>query len=142
MKLCKDCRWYFKNMVNKLSDSECAHNDNCMLDYINGSMIPNYHTCIGLRHDPKMCGPDGKWFEPVQKAAAGQADQQVSECVSPDQRLNEGLLPAPAAAPAEPYVDAELKARYDRSHPKRYSQHENIDQMLDDPRHGQGDKER
>ena len=108
VRLCKNCRWYVRTMPDTVL-AECTHDGNYVPDYVNGGTRFKYQTCAGVRNDPNMCGPDAKWFEPVQKA--------------------------------DPYVDEELKARYERSHPE-YSPYENIDQMLDDPRRGQGDKER
>ena len=138
MKLCKDCYWHVRTMPDTVL-AECTNDGNYVPDYVNGGTRFNHQTCAGVRHDPNMCGPDAKWFEPVQKAAAGQVASTASQSIDPEMGEPD---PAPAAAPDEPYVDEELKARYERSHPKRYSQYENTDQMLDDPRRGQGDKER
>lgn len=62
--------------------------------------LRDYMTWHPCNCTTAVCGFTLAAIHALNQVAAAQADRQVTECVPPDQGLNEGLSPAPAAAHA------------------------------------------
>jgi hypothetical protein len=66
MKLCEDCRWCRYDQRTP-QYSMCDHPETRRrgnLDYVTGQQgEPRAQLCYFARDDPRLCGPDGRYWE-------------------------------------------------------------------------------
>jgi hypothetical protein len=74
VKLCRDCRWALDRGVmftlhwHLPTDWICRHPAAVRMpppDYVTGApQDPRITDCVGMRRDPSLCGPEGRYWEP------------------------------------------------------------------------------
>lgn len=71
MKLCKDCKWALNRGAElgtpRPYDWSCRHPAALqppLADYVTGTpQQPHPRDCLGMRDDPDLCGPEGRYWE-------------------------------------------------------------------------------
>ena len=69
VKFCKDCKFFKKDFLPQIKFGHCTHfpyqpSDDYLVDGVKDTSPSSYYYCGTARSSERMCGEEGKFFEP------------------------------------------------------------------------------